>query len=231
MNTNETHVTLWFYDQVDAPFPDPTLRRGGQADLSRCVSGQPPGAQGQGTSQTTRMAHLSQQPVSCSPPGAPLAAVPQSLTDTEKGPVQSFSKPGSQTQKPSGVEYHYWLYVTQMVSGARRWTLQWVCWVWGTQPSIVIAATRLHGSGSYVWPSMTGGPWGAQWQKENGTCQNFLLLLQAHDLQLHGLPLHTRQRCVCANPDTFNHMCKFLCLQYGPGQSLTKGGPPLVQRE
>lgn len=50
----------------------------------------------------------------------PLAAAPPPVTDTEKGPIQSYSLPGSQTQMPSGAEYHYWLYVTQMVSGARR---------------------------------------------------------------------------------------------------------------
>lgn len=43
-----------------------------------------------------------------------------SLTDTRKGPVENYSKPGTQTQKPTGTEYHYQLYVTQIISAARR---------------------------------------------------------------------------------------------------------------
>lgn len=45
---------------------------------------------------------------------------PPPLTDTRKGSVESYSKPGTQTQMPTGAEYHYQLYVTQIVSAGRR---------------------------------------------------------------------------------------------------------------
>lgn len=45
---------------------------------------------------------------------------PPPLTDTRKGSVESYSKPGTQTQMPTGAEYHYQLCVTQIVSAGRR---------------------------------------------------------------------------------------------------------------
>ena len=131
------------------------------------------------------------------PPGAPLAVAPPPLTDKEKGPIQSDSMPGSQTQTPSGAEYHYWLCVTQMVSGAGRWTLQWVLWVWGIRTAMVIAAVWLWGSGS---PRVVFNDW---WAKRVPVTEGGLNHARSFIITLCPRPtgarssIFTGQRCVC----------------------------------
>lgn len=79
----------------------PLLSTERSAELSRCFSGQPP----QRTDRRTSLDHENDTPESHEPEfsdrGAP-AGAPPPLTDMERGPVQSDSRPGSQTQTPSG---------------------------------------------------------------------------------------------------------------------------------
>lgn len=102
------HVQHRLYDQVDAYLADSPFRTG-QAEWSRCFRGQPP--------QCAWSMHISDRGDGVPEPEFPnLLQDPFSylllplLTDTRKGPSQSYSKPGTQTQTPAGAEYHSQLY-------------------------------------------------------------------------------------------------------------------------
>ena len=208
-------------------------------ELSGCFSGQPPNGIDGHLWSRDRHTRIPRARVFWPPlgGGAPLAVAPPPPTDMEKGPIQSDSMPGSQTQMPSGAEYHYWLYVAQMVSGAGRWTLQWVRWVWGIRTAMVTAAVWLWGSGS---PRVVFSDW---WAKRVPVTEGELNHARSFFVTLCPWPtgarssVFTGQRCVCANSDTLNHLWRFIRLQYRPGQSVTKGSspphpaPPQVQRE
>lgn len=119
VNINETHITLWFYDQVDTHLPDPTLRRRGQVELSMFQASLPGHRISAHLWPREWHTWVPRARVFWSPPGTPLAAAPPPVTDTEKGPIQSYSMPGSQTQMPSeqniviGFVLHRWCLVLE----------------------------------------------------------------------------------------------------------------------
>lgn len=169
-------------------------------ELSGCFSGQPPSAQDRRTSQITRMTHLS--PTSQSFPTSsrsPPCRCSSSTNRHGKGTSSERLKARVTDSDAFGAEYHYWLYVTQMVSGAGRWTWQWVHWVWGIQTAMVIAAVWLWGSGSL---RVVFNDW---WAKRVPVTEGELNYARSF-IHCCSLPMtfrfHRTEGCVCVHSQT-----------------------------